>query len=63
MPQTEQVKRSLPGQDLSAVNSKARCMSHDLEETSSRTRIGTWGDECTFTVAKPGNKVTEGGNY
>lgn len=63
MPQTEQVKRSLPGQDLDAVNSKARSTEFDLRETYSRTRIGSWGDECTFTVDKRGNKVTERGNY
>lgn len=63
MPQTVQVKRPLVGQDLSEVNSKARCTDHDLDKTPSRTRIGSWGDECTFTVNKPGNKVTESGNY
>jgi hypothetical protein len=63
MPQTEQVKRQLPGQDLSEVNSKARSTEFDLSETTSRTRVGTWGDECTFTVEKRGNKVTEKGNY
>ena len=63
MPQTEQVKRPLPGQDLSEENSKARCKDYDLQPTYSRTRIGSWGDEQTFTVPKRGNKVTESGNY
>lgn len=63
MPQTQQVKRDLPGQDLCAVTSKARCMEHDLEPESSRTRIGSWGDEQTFCASKRGNKVTESGNY
>lgn len=63
MPTTEQVFRSLPGQDLGAVNSKARCTEFDLEFVPSRTRIGVWGDECTFRVPKRGNKVTETGNY
>lgn len=63
MPQAEQVKRDLPGQDLSEVTSKARSTAHDLQDTPSRTRIGYWGDECTFTVTSRGNKVTEKGNY
>lgn len=63
MPQTEQVKRPLPGQDLSEVNSKAESHEYDLRDTYSRTRIGSWGDEQTFTVGRRGNKVTEKGNY
>ena len=63
MPQTQQVFREEPGIDTACVNSKARCKDHDLAFTPSRTRIGVWGDECTFTVTKRGNKVTESGNY
>lgn len=63
MPQAEQVFRPLPGQDLSEVNSKARCTDYDLAPTYSRTRIGSWGDEQTHTVSRRGNRVTESGNY
>lgn len=62
MPQTEQVKRPLPGQDLSEVTSKARCTEYDLERVPSRTRMFVC-DEQTFAVPKRGNKVTESGNY
>ena len=63
MPQTEQCKYAQPGSDLGATNAIPRCEEHDLSETRSRTRIGSWGDEQTFTVTKRGNKVTIGGNF
>lgn len=62
MPTT--VQQKFPnGMDTSPSNAVPRCKEHDLSPTASRTRIGSWGDEQTFTVARRGNKVTEGKNY
>lgn len=63
MPQTEQPKFDKPGSDLCSGTAVPRCTEHDLQFTPSRTRIGSWGDEQTFTVPRRGNKVTEGKNY
>ena len=62
MPQTEQKRFQVPG-DLGSTNAVPRCTEHDLTPSSSRTRIGSWGDEQTFDVSGTGNKVTEGKNY
>lgn len=63
MPQTVQEKYEVPGVDASPTNACPRCTEHDLVKTPSRTRIGSWGDEQTFTVVSPGNQVTKEGNY
>jgi hypothetical protein len=63
MPQTEQPRFPIEGVDTTPANGIPRCTEHDLIPTYSRTRVGGWGDEQTFTVVGPGNKVTEGKNY
>jgi hypothetical protein len=54
MPQTMQARYSQPG-DLGETNAIPRCEEFDLEPVTSRTRIGSWGDEQTFRVPKKGN--------
>jgi hypothetical protein len=55
MPQTEQQRYPVEG-DLGYTTAIPRCEEYDLEKVSSRTRFGSWGDECTFKVPKPGNE-------
>lgn len=40
--------------ELGATNALPRDDEFDLKKTSSRTRYGSWGDEQTYTVVKPG---------
>lgn len=63
MPQTRQRKYNYGGTDTQPSTACPPCAEYALEETPSRTRIGSWGDEQTFTVKKRGNRVTEGGNF
>jgi len=53
MPQTEQQRYPVPG-DLAYSTAIPRGTEYDLEPVASRTRFGTWGDECTFKVVNPG---------
>jgi hypothetical protein len=62
-PQTCQKKFDHGGTETQPSTAIPRCTEHDLESVTSRTRTGTWGDECTFKVPKRGNRVTEGGNF
>ena len=56
---------------LGSANSKPRCREYDLMPGERNIEAGFLSDfmqsvrpnEQTFTVRKPGNKVTEGGNY
>ena len=41
--------------ELGETNACPRDTEYDLKPTYSRTRIGSWGDERTFTVVKEGN--------
>ena len=63
MPQTVQDKYTYGGTDTQPSTAIPRSTEFDLRPTYSRTRIGSWGDECTSTVVKRGNKVTEGRNF
>ena len=63
MPQTEQCKYEVPGVDASPTTALPPCTEYDLVFTPSRTRIGSWGDEQTFTVVSLGNQVSKKGNY
>lgn len=56
MPQTEQRRYPTTDSDLGATTAIPRSEEYDLEKVSSRTRFGSWGDECTFKVPKPGNE-------
>ena len=77
MPQTEQKVYTLPGTDTMMTTALPRCEEYDLL-CGERRNIPATGDypegfvdfcesirprEQTFTVRKPGNCVTKGGNY
>ena len=62
-PTTKQEKFTYGGTDTQPSTAVPRSTEFDLRDTYSRTRIGSWGDEQTFTVSRRGNKVTNGKNY
>ena len=50
------VQRRFPSTEaLGESNAIPRSTEHDLEPVTSKTRIGSWGDEQTFRVPKKGN--------
>jgi len=55
MPQTEQRRYPSTQDDLDQTTAIPRDTSYDLKKVQSRTRVGSWGDECTFEVTKKGN--------
>ena len=56
MPQTEQRRYPNPMEELQYTTAIPRDTEFDLEPVQSKTRIGSWGDECTFKVEKRGNR-------
>jgi hypothetical protein len=54
-PMPEQTFYPNSQENLQKTNAIPRSTEYDLQKTTSRTRIGSWGDEQTFTVEKKGN--------
>ena len=55
-PMPEQTFHPNCQENLQYTNAIPRSTKFDLKKTPSRTRIGSWGDEQTFTVEERGNE-------